>query len=241
MNLLKTAALAAGLACVGAMAPAATYDFGALADAIGEGSWGSQPAAGGTVAGGTWDGSSYSVDGISVTATAGSYDSASAPDYDYADAWAYLDSTSAGRQAGLGVCSGLTGDECDPSNDDNTGIAGGTSSSSTYYEFLRLVFDSPVFITDILLRDDNHRILTSGLIGYGDGSIGSPAGLSIYDIASGAFTSGVASNVWYFARIGRGVNFYIDGLTVEEVPLPAAGLMLLGGLGGLAALRRRKV
>ena len=32
----------------------------------------------------------------------------------------------------------------------------------------------------------------------------------------------------------------IDNVSVSPVPVPAAGLMLLGGLGGLAALRRRK-
>lgn len=35
-------------------------------------------------------------------------------------------------------------------------------------------------------------------------------------------------------------GFDIDSIAIAPVPLPAAGLMLLGGLGGLAALRRRK-
>lgn len=35
-------------------------------------------------------------------------------------------------------------------------------------------------------------------------------------------------------------GFDVDAVSIAAIPLPAAGLMLLGGLGGLAALRRRK-
>ena len=35
-------------------------------------------------------------------------------------------------------------------------------------------------------------------------------------------------------------GFDVDSVSVAAVPLPAAGLMLLAGLGGLAAVRRRK-
>ena len=35
-------------------------------------------------------------------------------------------------------------------------------------------------------------------------------------------------------------GFSIDDIAVSEVPLPASALLLLGGLGGLAAMRRRK-
>lgn len=35
-------------------------------------------------------------------------------------------------------------------------------------------------------------------------------------------------------------GFSLDDIAVSEVPLPASALLLLGGLGGLAAMRRRK-
>jgi hypothetical protein len=34
-------------------------------------------------------------------------------------------------------------------------------------------------------------------------------------------------------------NFYIDGASVAPIPLPAAGWLLIAGLGGLAAMRRK--
>lgn len=40
---------------------------------------------------------------------------------------------------------------------------------------------------------------------------------------------------WLFAKFGDP-----GSLTVPEVPVPAAGLLLVGGLGGLALMRRRK-
>ncbi|MGI9393373.1 MAG: VPLPA-CTERM sorting domain-containing protein [Boseongicola sp.] len=36
------------------------------------------------------------------------------------------------------------------------------------------------------------------------------------------------------------VSVYVRGIQVEIIPIPAAGFLLIGGLGGLMALRRRK-
>lgn len=41
-------------------------------------------------------------------------------------------------------------------------------------------------------------------------------------------------------RAGRAFDLFSYSVTPSVVPLPAAGFMLLAGLGGIAALRRRK-
>lgn len=43
-----------------------------------------------------------------------------------------------------------------------------------------------------------------------------------------------------FPNTSSNDGFDVDSVSIAAVPLPAAGLMLLAGLGGLAALRRRK-
>ncbi|MDO5704531.1 MAG: VPLPA-CTERM sorting domain-containing protein, partial [Paracoccus sp. (in: a-proteobacteria)] len=45
---------------------------------------------------------------------------------------------------------------------------------------------------------------------------------------------------WFQIASSQGGNVRFDDISVAPVPLPAAGLMLLAGIGGLAALRRRK-
>ena len=58
------------------------------------------------------------------------------------------------------------------------------------------------------------------------------------------FTAGSTSEILFFADIGTspGDNGgpLLDNVVLSTVPLPAGGLLLLGALGGIAALRRRK-
>jgi choice-of-anchor C domain-containing protein len=57
------------------------------------------------------------------------------------------------------------------------------------------------------------------------------------------FVASAASQTLSFSSVDDGPGFYgaaLDNVQIATVPVPAAGLMLLAGLGGLAALRRRK-
>lgn len=56
------------------------------------------------------------------------------------------------------------------------------------------------------------------------------------------FGPAIAGTIFGIGAVQNNDNFRVEGMTVEvsAVPLPAAGLMLLAGVGGLAAMRRRK-
>jgi len=58
-----------------------------------------------------------------------------------------------------------------------------------------------------------------------------------YVIGLGDFGLDIGRAIWTSAG---DANARLDNLVVSEVPLPAAGWLLLGGLGGIAAFRRRK-
>ena len=125
-------------------------------------------------------------------------------------------------------------------------------------ELLRLVFDKPVTLTSIsfggLGAIDDVFIAVTGQPGQRYGNVGgspnppstalltNPLHLSLFgtsfDIVAGfpnpacAIPGGDCG--------GANDSFQVTGLEVQPVPLPAAGWLLLAGVGGLAALRRRR-
>lgn len=58
-----------------------------------------------------------------------------------------------------------------------------------------------------------------------------------YLVSLGSWAEGIEKATW---SAEGDAQARLDNITVSEVPVPAAGFLLLGGLGGLAMVRRRK-
>ncbi len=241
----KLAAAALFAASMGSAAQAATFDFQAIADGAAFSTTSGPVAAGdeGSWAGVVGGGSVGILDGgISVVATGTGSNGATLN--------AYFDSGS----AGLGVCGTLTSDgQCSPSNDDNVGSIGGTSNSSgPTYETLTLTFSTAVQMLAINLAGEGHGIfdgtvLINGML-FGPSPLPddfADMGGDYSTLTMAALATLGASSIWTFqyvptSQVSSTDEFYIDSVTVAAVPLPAAGLLLAGALGGLAVFRRRR-
>lgn len=140
----------------------------------------------------------------------------------YSSNYAYFDS----GDAGLGVCKILdNNDQCSPSNDDNV----------TSGEWLDLHFGVSSNIAGFVFRDADHNILDDDrtlLFAYNHNGW---ASTTFADLASWSM-DGITSIQMAYGGV-KAEQFYLSGTVV---PLPAGGLLLLTGLGGLAVARRRK-
>jgi len=166
--------------------------------------------------------------GLGVSASG----SNSATDVPAIESFAYLDGPTG--PAGLGVCStGISGSgQCIVPGDDNTSSVG-TDGDET----LHLLFTGAVRITDLELRDSQHKLLNSGGLEINGTSVGIAAGGTL-DAAGWAFLSGLGTEEYNFTH--SGTEFYLSVATVSQVPLPAGILLLGSALGGLGLMKRRR-
>lgn len=117
-------------------------------------------------------------------------------------------------------------------------LDGSTGSSGLLSSVL--IFTAGTYTLDIALFGSNRGGFDDVTITLGNWI------LPLLNIASGADASGS----WTFTTTGGALTFQnaggdnvgaiLSSVSLAAVPLPAGGLLLLGALGGIAALRRRK-
>ena len=133
-----------------------------------------------------------------------------------------------------GNCDALSGKSCGALNDNETSVltavGGGTFSlTSFWFQLLGRGTDNTLFvITDLLATAYE---FPRSIFGNNDG--GQYVDLTLLTGFAGA------TSVTFYTEDGGNVR--IDDLAIAAVvPVPAAGFLLVGALGGLAALRRRR-
>jgi len=209
---LKTLIAAAAFSTAAVAANAATFDFAAMGDAY-EADFAAFQA---------WAGSGayLTQDGITITnITADGTGPADTTKVGYLDG---------GTMNGLGACSitASAPNSCAGNSDDNISLSLG--------ETVTIAFSTTVSLDDLNLYGD-HTLFGDGSITINGASYAVNAGVADLTglLASSVFTIGLPVN--QFGNLA-----YIGAATVTAVPVPAAGFLLLGGLGGLAAMKRRK-
>lgn len=213
---MKTAVIAAALALLATPIGAATFDFAAIAhDAYVEN--------GREVSFNDHFANGFTVDGVTVNATSNG-------------AAVWLDSRSSGRSlsAGLGVC------EIDDCN-------GHWLDGIDAHDSLTLTFDQPVRLDSMFVRESSfayvagegldHTPFTGTFWVDGESFTVIDGNTQGLDLRGSAFTF-TADEL--FAPTGTGVSQYVSAITVAPIPVPAAGLLLIGALGGMAAWSRRR-
>lgn len=110
-------------------------------------------------------------------------------------------------------------------------------------EFLTVTFDWAVNLLAFALADTDNGILGVGADQYDISINGQSFSSGLTALATNLVNRNYVKTFTIRASgsfVGDLDDFKLSAITVAPVPVPAAGLLLVGALGGLAALRRRK-
>ena len=121
------------------------------------------------------------------------------------------------------------------------------------FEWIEIAFSAPVIVNAFYFLDlfvaNNGQSYEVGEMTVDGSSVLSVSATDIAGSGAGGFAGSVikpivASVLRFTVQLGNDNNGSADGalagVDVAPVPVPAAGLMMLGGLGAVAAVRRRR-
>jgi hypothetical protein len=145
-----------------------------------------------------------------------------------------MDGSFNGIIGGMGVCTTLTGNQCNPSSDDNVSI-------DTTSEILSWTFDQNITQIVLELGNDGHKDFNNGSFNYSLDNGISWSTATTNGSATATLVLG-GSNQVDFKAAGNTIDdhFYIRNANVTVVPIPAAVWLFGSGLLGLVGIARSK-
>ena len=115
----------------------------------------------------------------------------------------------------------------------NTLLSQGTYVTTTFFEILGS-FATDALVGSTITHDDGITLIADN---GQTGGVSAPPTSSI----TTAFTAEAGDFTLLYASANGNPSILRVDANLAPVPLPAGGLLLLGAIGGLAALRRRKM
>jgi hypothetical protein len=161
-------------------------------------------------------------------------------------------------QAFDGVATGATNASGLSFDTDGYGVGRTDDEITTFpggrQEWIKVSFSAPVLVNalyflDLFIAPDGSSLEQAYATFSPTGSVQTVSAVDTFNRVNGGFASTtfapiLTSSIYFTIRSTNDSVGFADGalagIGIAPVPVPAAGLLLIGGLGGLAALKRRR-